>query len=411
MHAELAKGGQQLLKVINRMTVVRHLCANPGASRSDLAAAVGLTKSTVSSSVRDLINRGWLVERDNVATGDMGRRPTPLFIDESRLLLLGAEVDIESLRVVATSLTGEIQATVIVEHGVDRSAAGCIERLSKAMLQLLTKFRPERQVVGIGVGLPGSVQLAGGIVQFAPNLGWRNVPFAALLTAALRDTALSDSPLFVQNEADVAALGELEFNPSPGGNPLIYVSINQGLGAGVIVGDRLLNGSRGYAGEVGHMVLQFNGPRCSCGRRGCAEALIATGALLRGQGQTDALSSLDEVRQRLKQRDPATSKAVASAGHHLGMLLLNLTAAYDPGCIVLGGAAIEIGDAFLHPALATLNSFAVVGSAPQPVVRTSRFGANAVAIGAAALVRYRVTRPALPSTDARVVSPVLKETV
>lgn len=408
MHAELAKGGQQLLKVINRMTVVRHLCASPGASRADLAAAVGLTKSTVSSSVRDLIAQGWVVERDVVATGDMGRRPTPLFIDETRLLLLGAEVGIESLRVVATSLTGEIQAAMLVDHGADRSATACIAGLSRALLELQAKCGPERRVVGIGVGLPGGVQQAGGVVQFAPNLGWRDVPFAALLTAALRNTALAELPLFVQNEADVAALGELEFNPSPDANPLIYVSINQGLGAGVIVGDQLLNGSRGYAGEVGHMVLQFNGPRCSCGRRGCAEALIATGALLRAQDP--ALTSLDEVVRHLRQGSPATLKAVASAGHHLGMLLLNLAAAYDPGCIVLGGAAVEIGEPFLQPALATLKAFAEAGSSPQPIIRTSRFGSDAVAIGAAALVRYRLTRPALPSTDARVASAELKET-
>ena len=410
MHAELAKGGQQLLKVINRMTVVRHLCATPGASRADLATAVGLTKSTVSSSVRDLISQGWIVERDVVATGDMGRRPTPLFIDETRLLLLGAEVGVESVRVVATSLTGEIQDSVVAEHGDDRSAGACIAGLSKALLDLQAKFERERKVVGIGVGLPGGVQQPGGIVQFAPNLGWRDVPFAALLTAALRNTPLAQLPLFVQNEADVAALGELEFNPLPDANPLIYVSINQGLGAGVIVGDQLLNGSRGYAGEVGHMVLQFNGPRCSCGRRGCAEALIATGALQRGSGQDPALRSLDEVRRHLKRQDPATLKAVACAGHHLGMLLLNLAAAYDPGCIVLGGAAIDVGEPFLQPALATLKAFAEAGSSPQPIIRTSRFGSNAVALGAAALVRYRLTRPALPSTDARVVSANLKET-
>jgi predicted NBD/HSP70 family sugar kinase len=411
LHAELAKGGQQLLKVVNRMTVVRHLCANPGASRADLASAVGLTKSTVSSSVRDLISQGWVVERDVIATGDMGRRPTPLFIDETRLLSLGAEVGVESVRVVATSLTGEIQASVVVEHGDDRSAKACIAGLSQALLQLQARFGDERRVVGIGVGLPGGVQLTGGVVRFAPNLGWRDVPFAALLTAALRNTPLAESPLFVQNEADVAALGELEFNPSPDANPLIYVSINQGLGAGVIVDDQLLNGNRGYAGEVGHMVLQFNGPRCSCGRRGCAEALIATGALLRGHGQEAALSSLDEVRRLVEQRHPQTLKAVASAGHHLGMLLLNLAAAYDPGCIVLGGAAIEVGEPFLQTALATLGSFAEAGSSPQPIIRTSRFGSNAVAIGAAALVRYRLTRPALLSTDTRAVSVDLKETV
>ena len=400
MHAELAKGGQQLLKVINRMTVVRHLCASPGASRADLAAAVGLTKSTVSSSVRDLITQGWVVEREVVATGDMGRRPTPLFIDESRLLLLGAEVGVDAVRVVAASLTGEIKARVTTHYGSDRSAQACIARLAAALSEVQANVGHQRQVVGIGVGLPGGVNQAHNVVQFAPNLGWRDVPFASLLGEALGQTALAGLPLFVQNEADVAAIGELEFNPLPDANPLIYVSINQGLGAGVIVGGRLLSGSRGYAGEVGHMVLQFNGPRCSCGRRGCAEALISTGALARSSGRGASLQSLEEVRAQLKAGHADTLKAVAAAGHHLGMLLLNLSAAYDPGSIVLGGAAIGIGDAFLQPALRTLNDFVEAGNSPKPVIRTSRFGVDAVALGAAALVRYHLTRPALPTTDA-----------
>lgn len=91
-----AAGSQQLLKDINRMALVRHLCAQPGQSRADLATAVGLTKSTVSGLVRDLVAEGWLEEREVVATGDLGRRPTPLFIDPARLLLLGAEVGIDA---------------------------------------------------------------------------------------------------------------------------------------------------------------------------------------------------------------------------------------------------------------------------------------------------------------------------
>jgi predicted NBD/HSP70 family sugar kinase len=410
LHAELAKGGQQLLKVINRMTVVRHLCFSPGASRADLATAVGLTKSTVSSSVRDLIAQGWVVEREVVATGDMGRRPTPLFIDESRLMLLGAEVGVDAVRVVAASLTGEIQARVTTHYGSDRSAQACIARLAAALSEVQANVGHERQVVGIGVGLPGGVNQARNVVQFAPNLGWRDVPFASLLGEALGQTALAGLPLFVQNEADVAAIGELEFNPLPDANPLIYVSINQGLGAGVIVGDRLLGGSRGYAGEVGHMVLQFDGPRCSCGRRGCAEALISTSALLRVDSNDAPLQSLDDVRAQLKSGHAGTLKAVAAAGHHLGMLLLNLSAAYDPGSIVLGGTAISLGDAFLQPALQTLDDFAEAGSSPKPVIRTSRFGVDAVALGAAALVRYRLTHPTLPSTDAMTAGTELKET-
>ena len=400
MQAEAA-GSQQLLKVINRMALVRHLCANPGLSRADLAGAVGLTKSTVSLLVRELVVEGWLVEREVVATGDLGRRPTPLFIDPARLLLLGAEVGIEGVRVVATSLTGELKACAIASYGASRTAKACIASVATALLKLRRQLDADQQILGIGVGLPGGVNEARGVLHFAPNLGWRDIPFGALLGEKLQDTPLAGVPLFIQNEADVAALGELEFNAAPASDPLLYVSINQGLGAGVVVGDRLLTGSRGFAGEVGHMVLQLDGPRCSCGRRGCAEALIATQALLSASLEAGATAprSLAEVRSRLVDEDAEALKAVNSAGRNLGVLLQNLATAYDPGCIVLGGAVVELGEPFLRPALDTLQNYAASASLPPPSVRTSRFGANAVAVGAAALARYRLTRPSLPLAD------------
>jgi predicted NBD/HSP70 family sugar kinase len=410
MQAEAASS-QQLLKVINRMALVRHLCANPGLSRADLAVAVGLTKSTVSLLVRELILEGWLAEREVVATGDLGRRPTPLFIDPARLVLLGAEVGIESLRVVATSLTGDVLAWTVAHYSANRTAKACIASLATALLKLRKQLDAGQQILGIGVGLPGGVNEARGVLHFAPNLGWRDIPFGALLAEKLQDTSLAGAPLFIQNEADVAAMGEMEFNSAPASDPLLYVSINQGLGAGVIVGDRLLTGSRGFAGEVGHMVLQLNGPRCSCGRRGCAEALIATRAMLGGSEDGTTLRSLAEVRAHLVDEDAHTLKAVSSAGRYLGVLLQNLATAYDPACIVLGGSVVELGEPFLKPALDTLLEYAAAASLPPPSVRTSLFGANAVAVGAAALARYRLTRPVLPGAMTAVGENISEESV
>jgi len=387
-----ASGSQQLLKVINRMALVRHLCAHPGLSRADLAVAVGLTKSTVSLLVRELLTEGWLLEREVIATGDLGRRPTPLFIDPRRLLLLGAEVGIESARVVATSLTGEVIARAVVNFGAGKGAKACIGTLASALLKVHRQVSAAQQrVIGIGIGLPGGVDEARGFLHFAPNLGWHEVPVGALLAEKLAASALAGVPLFLQNEADVAALGELEFNPTQASDPLLYLSINQGVGAGVIVGDQLLTGSRGFAGEVGHMVLQLNGPLCSCGRRGCAEALIGPRSML--NAGEDRPHPLSEIRQRLAAQDADTVRAVKKAGSYLGMLLQNLASAYDPSCIVLGGCMVELGETFLQPALRTLNDYSAAANLEPPQVRTSRFGEDAVAAGAAALARYRLTRP------------------
>lgn len=399
-------GHQQLLKSINRMSLVRHLCANPDQSRVDLAAAVGLTKSTVSMLVRELIAEGWLAEGATVTTGDRGRRPTPLVVDTSRLVLIGADVGIGTLRVVATTLLGQVLHIAEAEFDPDGTAAACIATLCSTLLKVGRKINPAtQQVIGIGTGLPGGVDEATGVLRFAPNLGWRDVAFGELMAARLQGSSLQGVPLFLQNEADVAAIGEMEFNRDADSDPLLFLSINHGVGAGVIVGDRLLTGHRGFAGEVGHMVLKLDGPRCSCGRRGCAEPLVGLRAMT--PGQTDLsrhhrVVPLADIRRRHDARDKATVKAIGQAGSHLGVLLQNLWAAYDPASIVLGGSAVELGDDFVQPALDSLNNYADDAGMAPPKVRLSRFGADAVAVGAAGLARYRLTRPLIaPAALAR----------
>lgn len=200
--------------------------------------------------------------------------------------------------------------------------------------------------------------------------------------------------MFLQNEADVAVLGEMEFDPSQLSDPLLYLSLNHGVGAGVVVGDRLLTGSRGFAGEVGHIVLNVDGPPCSCGRHGCAEVLIGLRAMQSPAEGGPALT-FAQIRQRLDAHDEDTVHAVREAGRYLGVLLQNLASAYDPGCIVLGGEIIGLGEELIDTALHTLHDYSAAAGLEPPKVQTSRHGADSVAVGAAALARYRLTRPLL----------------
>lgn len=387
---------QHLLKDLNRMAIVRQLSASPGQSRAALAEALQLTKSTVSALTKELIAEGWLLERAVVATGELGRRPTPLFVDPGRLVLLGAELGLDGVHVVATSLTGDVLARARSPLDADRDAHLALVRAAKLLVQVHARLdTPAQRVIGIGIGLPGGVDEQRGHLHFAHNLGWRDLPVGRLLLEHLRPTALQGVPLFVQNEADVAALGELEFAGADSRqDPLIYLSLGVGVGAGVIVEDRLLTGAHGLAGEVGHMTLELDGPRCSCGRRGCAEALIGFRAML----APPSAGGLPEVQQLLRGKSAQTTAAVASAGRYLGLLLGNLCAAYDPGRIVLGGPAAEIGAPFLEHAFRTLEAQAGAAGEVPPLVTLSRFGADAVPVGAAALARYRLTRPLIAAT-------------
>jgi predicted NBD/HSP70 family sugar kinase len=396
-------GDQQLLKEINRMGILYHVFEHPDVSRADLAQALGLTKSTIGLLVRELVHEGWLKEQDMLVTGNLGRRPTPLHINPHHLVLLGADVSIDHIRIVACNLSGKIISQKTIAHANINDAAKCIAALADGFMRMATRMMTEgREIAGIGVGLPGGVDESTGVLLIAPNLGWRDVPVQALLRAHFSTTILGKIPLYIQNEADVAALGELEFASRRESNPLVYVSVGYGVGAGVVANDRLLTGHRGFAGEIGHTILALNGPLCSCGRHGCAEAMIGLKSLLHDtavdtSGGTS--KALAQISAQLAQQDADTIKAVETKGRHLGVLLHNLWAAYDPARIVLGGGAIvHLGDIFLQAAQQVFASYAQAAQLEPLSIQISRYGDNAVAVGAAALARYRLTRPLLSAS-------------
>lgn len=394
-------GDQQLLKQLNRMALVRQVSIQPGLSRAALADVLQLTKSTVSMLARELMDEGWLVESELLVTGEVGRRATPLHLDPDHLALLGAELGVDEARVVATNLLGEVLDTRIVSYEDARDPASCIRLVALALVRLARRLsRPAtgdaagmgvRRVLGVGMGLHGAVDEAMGVLRHAPHLGWRNVDVASQVQAHFAGSPLEGLPLYMQNEANAAALGEFEFTDQSSTDPLIYLSIGYGVGAGVLVNDRLLTGLHGFAGEVGHAILQADGPPCSCGRRGCADALIGLASLL-GK-ERPSYAALERLFARVAQGESLTCAAVEAAGRQLGVLLNNLWASFDPMSIVIGGPALQLGNALIAPARKVLARYADDALLSPPAIRTSHFGAQAVAVGAAALARYRVTRP------------------
>lgn len=402
----IVAGHQQLLKQINRMALVRQLCAAPGLSRAGLAEVVGLTKATVSVLVRELLEEGWLVESALLATGSLGRRATPLHLDGARLALLGAELGMGAARVVATDLLGNVLSERVLTYADADDTDACIGVLAAALIELCQADGPlaGRSVLGVGVGLHGGVNDATGVRHYAPHLRWRNVDVTSQLRGHFDSTTLAALPLFIQTEANVAALAELEFSghasvdgsASTSADPLIYLSIGYGVGAGIIVNGRLLTGLYGFAGEVGHTILQQGGPQCPCGRRGCAEALIGLQALLDavyGEGQTAGPEQLEHLFALSDAGDNVAGAAVAAAGRHLGVLLHNLWVAFDPMCIVIGGAALRLAERFIEPGRQVLLDYASATGLPAPPIRTPHFGVNAIAIGGAAMARHYLMRP------------------
>ncbi len=371
-------GDQQLVKRINRSVLLRLLRAQPGLSRAQLAAESGLTKSTVSLLVRELMDEGWLTETDATAPPGLGRPSTPLQIDARSRGLIGVEVAVEALRVVGVSLTGQVlcaaeEALIGTKpEEVCRQAARLIARTYGQLQQRSIRL------LGVGVGLPGAFDEATGMLRFAPNLGWRNVDFVPQITQALAQAKLPDVQVHVQNEADTAALSEYEFSDGDAKDSLIFVTCGVGVGAGIVLNDRLFTGAQGMAGEIGHSTLQIDGPLCSCGRKGCAETFFG-------------------ARSLAKLPDPA------QGGNYLGVVLQNLWTTFNPSTLVVGGPSCDTYPGIIKTAQHTLQRYAAAAGMAPPPVRAARYGLLASAVGAAALVLHHELRPMhAPPVQARV---------
>ncbi len=362
-------GDQQLVKRINRSVLLRLLRRKSGLSRAQLAQASGLTKSTVSLLVRELIDEAWLTESTvTAAVPGLGRPSTPLQLDGRSRGMVGVEVAVEALRVVGVSITGQVLC-VLEEPLIGTEPEDVCRQVAVLVADAHAQLiKMGVQLGGVGVGLPGVFDAANGVLRFAPNLGWRDVEFMPLITQALDDAGVPDVSVHVQNEADAAALSEYEFSSGEAKDSLIFVSCGAGVGAGIVLNDRLFTGAQGMAGEIGHSILQIDGLPCSCGRRGCVETFFGA----------RALSYL---------REPA------QGGRYLGVVLQNLWTTFSPSVLVVGGPSCERYPDIVQVAQASLQAYANSAGMIAPTLRSARYGVLASAVGAAALVLHDELRP------------------
>jgi len=389
-------GDQRLVKAINRMALLRLVREAPGGSRAALAESSGLTKSTVSLLVKELIDEGWLLEERIAPTGSLGRRPTPLRLDGRGLALIGAELGTHNIRVVSTSVQGVVLEATDVELRDRAPDAACHQLVQLVTAQSARVARRGVRLLGVGVGLPGAVDTATGILEYAPNIGWRQVEVGKRLAFELDSARLGEVPVYCQNEADLAAMGETEFGARPADDPLVYVSCGAGVGAGIVLNGALFTGATGSAGEIGHTTLHVDGMRCSCGRRGCAEAYVGLKAVARAAGflHADEIDRAGLVAALAKPRAHKTRQAFVAAGDALGVLLQNVWTTFNPKAIVLGGEAVTLGGShFFDAGLARLANFASDAGLPPPTVRVAKYGDFATAVGGAAFVLHALLRP------------------
>ncbi len=335
------KAGKESVRRHNLSLVLRAVLDEGEATRAGIAARVGLTRAAVSSLVDQLIEAGFLSEYGKAFSGQAGRPGTVLRPSRTGPAGLGVEINIDYLSVSVVDLPGTDRVR-LTEHIDNRTGSPTDALARAALLAARALAAAEEQgltAIGAELALPGLV--SDGTVRQAPNLGWSGVAAGELFAEALG--ALRPGrpalPVAAGNEANLAALAELWF-----GNPgqlrsFLYLTGEIGVGGALVVDGELFRGAHGFAGEIGHVVVDPGGPRCRCGARGCLEQYAGQAALLRAAGlDPDAgLPGVAELQRRTSAGDEAALAAVRRAGEMLGLVLAGAVNLVDPDAVVLGG--------------------------------------------------------------------------
>jgi predicted NBD/HSP70 family sugar kinase len=382
----------------NLQVVLRHLAMVGPDSRAGIAARAGLTPSTVSRLVGELIQLGLVREASvdaSLPPRRTGRPATRLELDGRHVLALGAEVNVDYIAVLGTDVAGrELHNTRLpfdaVAAGPQRSAEALAALCEQAVRSVVAAADASVTVAGLTVAVPGLVDVARGVVTEAPNLRWTGFPFGDALA---QQPGMAWQPVNVVNDANLGALAEYRVGCHAGVPNLVYVTGEVGIGGGVIAGGQPLLGSHGHGGEIGHMNVDPAGPRCGCGRRGCWEALIGLGALLRAastggsRGTGPKIASpeakVTAVAGQAEAGDPRTLAALSDLGHWVGVGAANLVNLFDPQAIILGGYFRLIARWILPPAREAMQAGVLAPDAGGCELTISALGFTAAARGGA----------------------------
>jgi predicted NBD/HSP70 family sugar kinase len=321
---------------INRRIVLNLIRSHQPISRADLARHSGLQRSTVSVITEQLIAERWVTEGANGHV-PRGRRPRFLHLNKERIGIIGVNIRPQLTTLALANLDGHFiaQESLPTARDPNQFVTEVVPRL-----QNLKKVRPELTCEGIGVSLPGRVDLASQRLVFAPNLDWKDFDLKGPLEEA---TGL---PVELENAANACALSEIWFGRrEEGAQDLVALTVAEGIGTGLVLNHQLVRGSTGVAGEFGHTTIVENGLECRCGNRGCWELYASNSAAIRYySGSKPAATSLsfEDVLRLATQGDPKALEALNKMAHYLGIGMAMLVTGLAPDVILVIGEVTRL---------------------------------------------------------------------
>lgn len=348
--------------------ILRHVHIHGASSRSELASVMKLNRSTVGDLVATLASLGLVVEETG-HRGSVGRPSLVVAPVAHAASVISYRIDADAVTAALIGLGGAELARTHVDEAL-RDPSVAIDAMTTMAADLMQEIDGAAIVVGVGVGVPGTLDASGGTVLTAPNLGWTDVHLVEPLADALSEVLGARPDVRMANNANLGAVAEHVRGAAVGHRHVVYLLGGVGIGAGLIVDDRLDTGASGRAGEIGHMTVDPNGMPCSCGRRGCWETVLGRDAVLAAAGREPGTTTMAEL---IGSDDARAQEAVASAVRSLEQGIGVLRALLDPEVILLSGHL-----AALLPLLA--DEVTSVGAGPRCVA--AALGAEGVLAGA-----------------------------
>jgi glucokinase-like ROK family protein len=393
-------GSLESLREHNLLRVIDVLLERGVASRADIARHTGLSRTTVSSLIADLSDRGLVTERvgddqrDAGATG-AGRPPVLLALDRSAGAAIGIDFGHSHLRVALADLSHTVLAEAERALDVDGAAGEGLDAAAELVAEVLESAGvPRDRVINVGMGVPGPINHRTGIVGSTTILpGWADVAVGQEMEHRL------GLPVVVENDANLGALGEALFGAGRDAQEIVYLKVSSGIGAGMIVGGRIHHGAGGTAGEIGHVLVNEDGHVCRCGNRGCLETVAATRGLLEQLSRTHGTDlTIEDVIGLARGGDPGCRRVIADAGHHIGQAVAMLCNLLNPARIIVGGDLSAAEELLLDPLRGALRRYAIPSAAEDVVISTGSLGEQAEVRGAVALAIGEADRPLMQAT-------------
>lgn len=370
----------------NLGVLLREVHRDGAVSRTELADRMGVNRSTILTLIAKLAEAGLVREETSATTGRAGRPSLVVRPETGQVYVLAFDVAVDRVVAARVGLGG----AVLERREAARRRGGddldeIVDVLAGFGNALVDVAPAGAKCVGVGASYCGLIGAADGKVRLEPTTGWTELDFGPALARRLG----LGLPVTVGNEAHLGALAEFERGAGVGSRNLVYLHGDVGVGGGIIVGGRLLDGDEGYAAEVGHMIVNpYDGRPCMCGSRGCLEAEVGEPALLEAAGRTGGPIGREGVRavvRAAENGDAAARRALDTVGDWLGIGVANLINLFNPGVVVFGGMLSEIYRGAASRVNTRVNESVLHVHRERVALRTAALGYDSTLAGAAEL--------------------------